>query len=115
LVGALTRGEPTEGRATLREAFKRLEQETPDRIGRAARWLRHPNSRWVRLPVGVLLIAGGVFSFLPVLGIWMLPLGLLLLAIDVTVLQKPVGRFTLGALARWSRLRESWAARKSSR
>lgn len=34
--------------------------------------------RWV---VGVLLIVGGAFGFLPVLGFWMIPLGVLLLAI----------------------------------
>ena len=37
-----------------------------------------------------LLIFGGIFSFLPVLGLWMLPLGLLLFAQDVPVLQKPM-------------------------
>ena len=39
-----------------------------------------------------LLIFGGIFSFLPVLGLWMLPLGLLLFAQDVPVLQKPTAR-----------------------
>ena len=32
---------------------------------------------------GVLLTCGGVFGFLPVLGFWMFPLGLVLLADDV--------------------------------
>ena len=36
----------------------------------------------------ILLILGGIFSFLPVLGLWMLPLGLLLIAQDVPLLQK---------------------------
>ena len=31
---------------------------------------------------------GGIFSFLPLLGVWMLPLGLLLIAQDVPFLQK---------------------------
>jgi hypothetical protein len=35
-----------------------------------------------------LLILGGIFSVLPVLGIWMLPLGLILLAEDVPVLRR---------------------------
>ncbi len=34
------------------------------------------------MPVGLLLIVGGVFSILPVLGLWMLPLGLVLLSED---------------------------------
>jgi hypothetical protein len=35
----------------------------------------------------LLLILGGLLSFLPILGIWMLPLGLLLLAEDLPVLR----------------------------
>ena len=45
-------------------------------------WLREPRQKWLRLPTGLLLIVGGLFSFLPVLGIWMLPLGIALLAED---------------------------------
>lgn len=47
------------------------------------------------LPVGVLLIAGGVFSFLPGLGLWMLPLGLMLIAVDVPFLRRPVSGLTI--------------------
>lgn len=35
---------------------------------------------------------GGVFSFLPVLGIWMLPLGLMLIAQDIPLLRTPTVR-----------------------
>lgn len=49
----------------------------------------------LRIPVSLLLIAGGIFSFLPGLGIWMLPLGLLLLAVDVPVLRRPVSTFMI--------------------
>ncbi|MDG1128157.1 MAG: hypothetical protein P8N68_03575 [Paracoccaceae bacterium] len=37
----------------------------------------------LRLVVGLLLILGGVFGFLPVLGFWMIPLGLGVAALDV--------------------------------
>ena len=40
----------------------------------------------------VLLVVGGVLSFLPILGLWMLPLGLLLIAQDVPLLQAPLAR-----------------------
>ena len=83
-----------EGKRILRQAFRRLEQELPERLGRASRWLRHPHSRWVRL-LGLLLILGGVFSILPGLGTWMLPLGLLLIALDVPFLRKPIGHSTI--------------------
>jgi len=94
------------GRAVLRQAFKRLEHEVPGKVARVLRSLRHPNSRWVRIPAGLLLILGGIFSFLPVLGLWMLPLGLLLIARDIPILQRPVGRFTLWAIQKWSSLRQ---------
>ena len=38
--------------------------------------------QWVRWSLAILLILGGLLSFLPILGIWMLPLGLMLLAPD---------------------------------
>ena len=40
--------------------------------------LPHP---W-RAILGAALVVGGVLGFLPVLGFWMIPLGLLLLAVD---------------------------------
>lgn len=32
--------------------------------------------------VGILCIIGGILGFLPVLGFWMIPLGLLILSVD---------------------------------
>jgi hypothetical protein len=46
----------------------------------------------VRLLVGLLLMVGGVFGFLPVLGFWMIPLGLGVAALDV----KPVYNWLRG-------------------
>lgn len=71
-------------------------------------WMRKPSSRWLRFPVGVLLIAGGLLGFLPILGFWMLIPGLLLLAIDVPFLRLPLRVAivrTRHALAKWSRRR----------
>lgn len=95
-----------EGKRILRLAFKRLEQEVPERLGRMLRWIRHPASRLVRIPAGLLLVLGGVFSILPGLGIWMLPLGLLLIARDVPFLRRPVGRFTLWGAGKWVAFRQ---------
>ena len=67
----------------------------------------------IRLPLALLLIFGGVLSFLPVLGFWMLPLGLLLLAIDVPFLQGPVSVLMI----RWRRriaVWRRWLRRKHS-
>jgi hypothetical protein len=89
------------GERVLRIAFQRLEREIPKNGADVLQRLRRPEARWVRIPVGVLGIAGGVFSFLPVLGIWMLPLGLLLIAYDVPVLRGPVGGFTIWGTRQW--------------
>ena len=70
--------------------FAWFESKLPPRPARFVAWLRQPTSRWVRIPLAALLILGGIFSFLPVLGLWMLPLGLLLFAQDVPPLQKPM-------------------------
>lgn len=89
----------------LRGVFKRLDRELPPRLASVMRWLRHPASRWVRIPAGFLLVLGGCLSILPLLGIWMLPLGLLLLAMDVPLLQRPVARliaWVLNWLDRWN-------------
>lgn len=65
----------------------RLVDRLPPRMGDTVTYLLKPSSRWVRIPSGALLIAGGVLSFLPILGVWMLPLGLALLAEDVPALR----------------------------
>jgi hypothetical protein len=46
----------------------------------------------MRVPAGIGLIVGGVFSFLPILGVWMLPLGVVLLAKDIPPLRQPSAR-----------------------
>ncbi|RDJ20120.1 hypothetical protein DWF00_16550 [Bosea caraganae] len=94
-----------DGKRALRAAFKRLEQEVPDWLASAIRWLRHPASRWVRLPAGLLLVLGGIFSILPFLGIWMLPLGLLLLAADIPFLRMPMASFTMWCIRMLERFR----------
>jgi hypothetical protein len=100
-----------EGKRVLRDAFKRLEQEVPERVARIIRKLRHPDARWVRIPIGLLCIVAGFLWFLPVLGLWLLPLGLLLLAYDVPFLRKPVGYFTIWSTEKWVAFRQ-WLARK---
>ncbi|WP_343234596.1 hypothetical protein [Microvirga splendida] len=75
-------------------------------MARVLRSLRHPEARWIRMPVGFLFVLGGIFSILPFFGIWMLPLGLLLMAYDIPVLQKPVGHFTIWAIDKWASLRQ---------
>jgi hypothetical protein len=72
--------------------FAWFEAKLPQGPARFVAWLRRPSSRLVRIPLALLLILGGIFSFLPILGLWMLPLGLLLFAQDVPMLQAPLAR-----------------------
>ncbi|KFC64695.1 hypothetical protein FG93_05291 [Bosea sp. LC85] len=99
------------GQHELRVAFKRIEREVPKGLASTLRWLRHPASRWARIPVGLLLILGGVFSLLPVLGLWMLPLGLLLISADIAPLRKPMARFVHASMNLWGRLQRWWHRR----
>jgi hypothetical protein len=66
---------------------ERLIDRLPERFRSTIRWLRQPCSFWIRIPAGVLLICGGFLFFLPVFALWMLPLGLMLLADDVPPLR----------------------------
>lgn len=59
----------------------------------------------MRIPLAVLLILGGCVGFLPVLGFWMIPFGVLLLAEDVIVLRRPAMRALGAAQAWWDRYR----------
>lgn len=45
--------------------------------------IRLPQSASARIALGLLLVAGGFLWFLPILGLWMLPLGLLVLSHDI--------------------------------
>lgn len=78
--------------------------------------LRSNRWRLVRLPLALVLIVGGLVSFLPVLGIWMLPLGLLLLAVDLPVLRGPISAFLICGrrkVQRWQRRWRHWRMGKS--
>ncbi len=54
----------------------------------------------VRVLIGLGLILGGVFGFLPILGFWMIPLGLAVIFIDAPAVRRT-----------WSRLRSGWNRR----
>ena len=56
------------------------------RIGRQSVPL--PANRFARVALGLVLIGGGVLGFLPILGFWMIPLGLLVLSIDIPIVRR---------------------------
>jgi hypothetical protein len=53
------------------------------RIRLGKREIPLPGSPLARIVIGSLLLLGGLLWFLPVLGLWMIPLGLLVLSIDL--------------------------------
>lgn len=83
---------PHPSQADLDRHLAQLQNRLPPRPAQLVGWLRRPSSRLTRLPLALALVVGGVFSFLPVLGLWMLPLGLILIAQDVALLRGPVIR-----------------------
>jgi hypothetical protein len=97
----------------LENAFDELEREAPSSMRKALQWMRRPQANVVRIPLGIACILGSFLFFLPVLGLWFLPLGLLLIAQDVPFLRKPVGRMTLYLLERWKRVRKWWSKRRA--
>ena len=79
-------------KARLNQELDRLQ---PHLSGWGARGLRRIRTRaatLVRIPLAVVLIAAGFVGFLPILGFWMIPLGLALIALDVPFLRGPLAR-----------------------
>ena len=95
----------------LNRYFAMIDRRVPTRVSQFIRWLRKPSSFAVRLIVASLLIVGGFFSFLPILGLWMLPLGLLFIAQDMPLLQKPLVKALTWIEARWEFLKVKWRSR----
>ena len=60
-----------------------------------------PQSRGARIGIGIALIVFGIFGFLPVLGFWMIPLGLLVLSYEFASVRRRRRRFAVW----WARRR----------
>ncbi len=61
---------------------------------RAQVWSKRNLPPGLRLVLGLLLMLGGVFGFLPVIGFWMFPLGVAVAALDIV----PIVRWIRGRL-----------------
>lgn len=72
--------------------LERLIDSLPQHFRSTIRLLRQRSSPWLRMTAGVLLVCGGLLGFLPIMGFWMLPLGLVLLADDVSALRSARSR-----------------------
>ena len=94
-------------KAELERYFDWIEQHLPNWLARFLHWLRQPSNLIARIVACLLLIAGGILSFLPLLGFWMLPLGLIIIAQDLPFLQPPLVR-----IFQW--IERKWGSRKAS-
>lgn len=70
-----------------------------------------PKSRAARIAIGVTLVLGGIVGFLPILGFWMIPLGVGILAIDIPI----VRRFVRNVKVAWGRRRARTKTRAKDR
>lgn len=100
----------TKDQQRLKRQLDRFDRLLPAWSSRMLRWLREPSSRWGRIPMGLLLVFGGILGFLPLLGLWMLPFGLLLLSQDLPFLCRPIRRMLICLERRWAR----WKRRRKS-
>ncbi len=85
------------------EEMDRFQRHVPSWVASSLNRLRRKRAKWVRVPAGVALVGGGVLGFLPLplVGIWMLPVGLALLAHDIPRMRRPMARvphFTNGKI-----------------
>jgi len=76
-------------------------------FGRRVKLPRHPP---LRIALGIALVIGGILGFLPVLGFWMVPLGIAVLAYDVPLAQRLWRRMRAATLRlrRLVRRRTGW-------
>jgi hypothetical protein len=92
----------------LDRQWRKLSRELPESAAHSLAWLREGKARRIRIPVGIFLIVAGLLGFLPILGFWMVPLGLLLLAQDIPLLKRPVGRVLVWINRAWQKAKRRW-------
>ena len=92
----------TKERTRLERLFLRLEARFP-RFGMMIYVLRQPWAMLVRIPLGILLVVGGFFAFLPVLGI------------DLPFLQRPMNSTVLRGERQWKLWRRNRRDRRATR
>jgi fatty acid desaturase len=98
-------------RLDLDEQLKRFAKRLPPPRATVLRWLRRPGSAYVRIPAAIVLIAGGFVGFLPILGFWMVPFGLVLIAQDLPFLRGPMARLLAWINRKWPAKTEQADAR----
>ena len=70
------------------------------------RRVKVPASRKARTALGGGLVAGGTLGFLPILGFWMIPAGLVVLAVDSARVRRFNRRATVKVVRKWKAYRD---------
>ena len=112
---ALDAARETNWHAKTRRSAGESREDSPKRqfISIFGRRMPLPASRGWRVTLGIALVVGGIFGFLPILGVWMLPLGFLVLSVDFVFVRR--WRRRLGVRwARWQRSRKQSATTESA-
>ena len=73
----------------------------PRKVRVFGRDIAMPRSRWLRVTIGIALIFLGLLGFLPILGFWMIPLGILVLSYEFASVRRARRR----GVVRWERWR----------
>lgn len=73
---------------TWRETWQTWKARGQRTYTRALRWIVRNVPPGVRTLLGLVLIVGGFFGFLPILGFWMIPLGIAVILLDVAVVRR---------------------------
>ena len=81
----------------------------PNSLSLAGRTMPLPRHKWARIALGSVLVLCGTLGFLPILGFWMIPLGLLVLGRDVPAVRRFHRRMTV-KFGRWREKRRKRAA-----
>jgi hypothetical protein len=67
--------------------------------------IKLPGNKPLRIGLGVLFIVLGCVGFLPILGFWMVPVGLLILSADSPAVRRFNRRATVKVVRWWRRVR----------
>lgn len=68
-----------------------------------------PRNRAARVAIGGSFVLGGALGFLPILGFWMVPIGLVVLSHDFPRVRRLRRQSEVALMRRWAKFREKSA------
>jgi len=74
-----------------------------------------PKSKPARIGLGALFLSGGLLGFLPVVGYWMVPVGIVILSVDIPPVRRFRRRMEVRLVPVWRRLAARWREWRTGR